>query len=104
MKYLCPFLSIYFEINVGDSENEQTDDDSDDSSKTESYVPSNQHDSDEFEESDNEPLSKKALKRSTSPEFEEEASNSSKRGKRGRPHGKTKPKTPQSVSSVKVSH
>ena len=41
-------------------------------SKTQSYVASNEDDSDEFDTSDNEPLSKKVSKRSDSPEFEEE--------------------------------
>ena len=82
MKYFLALIKIYFEINVGDGEKQQTDDDSDDSSKTESYVPSNEDDNDEFDESDNELLSKKVLKRSASPEFEQqEGSNSSKRGK-----------------------
>ena len=56
----------------------KTDDDSYDSSKTQSYVTSNEDDSDEFDTSDNEPLSKKVCKRSDSPEFEEEATDSRK--------------------------
>ena len=47
-----------------------------DSSKTQSYVASNEDDSDEFDTSDNEPLSKKVSKRSDSPEFEQEGSDS----------------------------
>ena len=89
-------------MNVGDGQKEKTDDDSYDSSKTQSYVASNEDDSDEFDNSDNEPVSKKVLKRSDSPEFEEEGSDSRKPCKRGRPHGKTNPKTPESLSMVKV--
>ena len=75
-------IKIYFEINVGDGEKEETDHDSDESSKIESYVASNEDDSDEFDNSDNEPLSKKVFKRSDSPEFEEEEpSDSRKHGK-----------------------
>ena len=71
--------------------------------QTVGYIVSNEDDSDEFDDSDNEPLSKKVLKRSDSPEFEqEEPSDSGKHGKRGRPRGKTTPKTPESVSMVKV--
>ena len=95
-------MKYVFNINVGDGEKEKTDDDSYDSSKTQSYVTSNEDDSDEFDTSDNEPLSKKVSKRSDSPEFEEEGSDSRKPCKRGRPHGKTKPKTPESLSMVKV--
>ena len=95
MKYFWGLIKIYFEINVGDGEKQKTDDDSDDSSKTASYVASNEDDSDEFDKSDNEPLSKKVFKRSDSPEFEEkEASDSRKCGKRGKPHGKTNLKIP----------
>ena len=75
-------IKIYFEINVGDCEKKETDHDPEDSSKTESYVISNEDDSDEFDNSDNEPLSKKVFKRSDSPDFEEEEpSDSRKRGK-----------------------
>ena len=89
-------------MNVGDGQKEKTDDDSYDSSKTQSYVASNEDDSDEFDNSDNEPVSKKVFKRSDSPEFEEEGSDSRKPRKRGRPRGKTNPKTPESLSMVKV--
>ena len=41
-------------MNVGDGQKEKTDDDSYDSSKTQSYVTSNEDDSDEFDNSDNE--------------------------------------------------
>ena len=57
---------------------EKTDDDSYDSSKTQSYVTSNEDDSDEFDNSENEPVSKKVLKRSHSPEFQEEGNDSRK--------------------------
>ena len=103
MKYFSALIKIYFEINVGDGEKQPTDEDSGDSSKTAPYVASNEDDSDEFDKSDNELLSKKVFKRSDSPEFEqEEASDIRKHGKRGRPRGKTNPKTPESVSMVKV--
>ena len=81
---------------------EETDDDSYDSSITQSYVTSNEDDSDEFDTSDNEPLSNKVSKRSNSPEFEEEGSDSRKPRKRGRPRCKNKAKTPESLSMVKV--
>ena len=51
-------------MNVGDGQKEKTDDDSYDSPKTQSYVASNEDDSDEFDNSDNERVSKKVLKRS----------------------------------------
>ena len=89
-------------MNVGDGQKEKRCDDSYDSSKTQSYVASNEDDSDEFDNSDNEPLSKKVFRRSDSPEFEEEGSDSRKPRKRGRPCGKTNPKTPESLSMVKV--
>ena len=74
MKYFCNVLKYFSNINVGDGQKEETDDDSYDSSKTQSYVASNEDDSDEFDTSDNEPLSKKVSKRSDSPEFEQEGS------------------------------
>ena len=89
-------------MNVGDGQKEKRCDESYDSSKTQSYVTSNADDSDEFDNFDNEPLSKKVFRRSDSPEFEEEGSDSRKPCKRGRPHGKTNPKTPESLSMVKV--
>ena len=97
MKYFCNVLKYFSNIYVGDGQKEETDDDSYDSSKTQSYVASNEDDSDEFDTSDNEPLSKKVSKRSDSPEFEQEGSDSRKPRKRGRPSGKTK-----SLSMVKV--
>ena len=102
MKYFCNILKYFSNINVGDGQKEETDDDSYDSSKTQSYVTSNEDDSDEFDTSDNEPLSNKVSKRSDSPEFEQEGSDSRKPRKRGRPCGKTKAKTPESLSMVKV--
>ena len=102
MKFFCNVLQYFSNINVGDGQKEKTDDDSYDSSKTQSYVASNEDDSDEFDTSDNEPLSKKVSKRSDSPEFEEEGTDSRKPRKRGRPRGKTKPKTPESLFMVKV--
>ena len=102
MKYFWNLRKYIFYINVGDVQKEKTDDDSYDSSKTQSYVTSNEDDSDEFDTSDNEPLSKKVYKRSDSPDFEEEGSDSRKPCKQGRPRGKTKPKTPESVSMVNV--
>ena len=65
-------------MNVGDGQKEKKHDDSYDSSKTQSYVASSEDDSDEFDNSDNEPLSKKVFRRSDSPEFEEEGSDSRK--------------------------
>ena len=100
MNYFWNVLKYFFDINVGDVQNEKTDDDSYDSSKTQSYVTSNEDDSDEFDTSDNEPLSKKVYKRSDSPEFDEEGTDNRKPCKRGRPCGKTKPKTPESVCMV----
>ena len=103
MKYFWNVLKYFFYINVGDGQMEKTDDDSYNLSKTQSYVASNEDDSDEFDNSDNEPVSKKVFKRSDSPEFEqEEGSDSRKPQKRGRPCGKTNPKTPESLSMVKV--
>ena len=78
MKYFWNVLKYFFNINVGDGKKEKTDDDSYDLSKTQSYVASNEDDSDEFDTSDNERLSKKVSKRSDSPEFEEEGSDSRK--------------------------
>ena len=74
MKYFCNVLKYFSNINVGDGQKEETDDDSYDSSKTQSHVASNEDDSDEFDTSDNEPLSNKVSKRSDSPEFEQEGS------------------------------
>ena len=102
MKYFCNVLKYFSNINVGDGQKEETDDDSYDSSKTQSDVASNEDDSDEFDTSDNEPLSNKVSKRSDSPEFEQEGSDIRKPRKRGRPRGKTKAKTPESLSMVKV--
>ena len=102
MKDFWNVLKFFSYINVSDGQKEKTDDDSYDSSKTQSYVASNEDDSDEFDDSDNELLSKKVFKRSDSPEFEEEGSDSRKPRKRGRPCGKTNPKTPESLSMVKV--
>ena len=78
MKYFCNVLKYFSNINVGDGQKEETDDDSYDSSKTQSYVTSNEHDTDEFDTSDNEPLSNKVSKSSDSPEFEQEGSDSRK--------------------------
>ena len=64
MKYFWNILKYFFYINVGDGQKEKTDDDSYDSSKTQSYVASNEDDSDEFGNSNNEPVSKKVFKRS----------------------------------------
>ena len=102
IKYFWKVLKYFFYINVGDGQQERTDDDSYDSSKTQSYVRSNEDDSDESDNSDNEQVSKKVFKRSDSPEFEEEGSDSRQPHKRGRPRGKTNPKTPESLSMVKV--
>ena len=102
MKYFCNELKYFSNINVGDGQKEETDDDSYDLSKTQSYVAFNEDDSDEFDTSDNEPLSNKVSKRSDSPEFEQEGSDSRKPRKRGRLRGKTKAKTPESLSMVKV--
>ena len=60
MKFFFNVLQYFSNINVGDGQKEKTDDDSYDSSKTQSYVTSNEDDSDEFDTSDNEPLSKEA--------------------------------------------
>ena len=76
MKFFCNVLQYFSNINVGDGQKEKTDDDSYDLSKTQSYVTSDEDDSDEFDTSDNEPLSKKVSKRSDSPEFEEEGTDS----------------------------
>ena len=70
---------MYSKIYVGDGEKQHTDQDSDDSSQTVGYILSNEDDSDESDDSDNEPLSKKVMKRSDSPDFEnEQPSDSSK--------------------------
>ena len=79
------------------------DNDSDHSSHNIGYIISSDEHGTDFKPSDDEPLSKYVAKRSNSPEFDQEQpTNGAKPWGRGRPHGKTSAKTPESVSMVKV--
>ena len=99
-----PIFLINYTINAGDLDKQHRDDnDSDHSSHTIGYIISSDEHSTDFEPSDDEPLSKYVMKRSNSPEFEQEQpTNGAKPRGRGRPCGKMSAKTPESVSMLKV--
>ena len=103
MQLSLPIFLINYTINAGDLDKGNADgNESDNLSHTVGYIVSNDEDMSDFELSDNEPLSKYVTKRSKSPEFTDKPSDAAKPRRRGRPHGKTSAKTPESVSMVKV--
>ena len=93
---------INYKINLGNAEKDDTNGkESDHSSATVGYIVSSDEANDDFESSDDEPLSKYVKKRLDSPKFDKKSTNTTPTIRaRGRPCSKASAKPPESVSRV----